>query len=125
MMEQQEKKCILQVKNLHVHYITDEEEVYAVNGISFDLNEGEMCIRDRASAIRCELFMTSLLSGALETDTEISFYLPRSALTGLRSSKGFHTIPYGCIFLRRPGRSLRPSSPGSASRFRAGFRWPG
>ena len=40
-MEQQEKKCILQVKNLHVHYITDEEEVYAVNGISFDLNEGD------------------------------------------------------------------------------------
>ena len=40
-MEQQEKKCILQVKNLHVHYITDEEDVYAVNGISFDLNEGD------------------------------------------------------------------------------------
>lgn len=40
-MEQQEKKCILQVKNLHVHYITDEEEVFAVNGISFDLNEGD------------------------------------------------------------------------------------
>ncbi len=40
-MEQQDKKCILQVKNLHVHYITDEEEVFAVNGISFDLNEGD------------------------------------------------------------------------------------
>ena len=40
-MEQQDKKCILQVKNLHVHYITEEEEVYAVNGISFDLNEGD------------------------------------------------------------------------------------
>ena len=37
----EEKKCILQVKNLHVHYITDEEEVFAVNGISFDLNEGD------------------------------------------------------------------------------------
>ena len=34
----------------------------------------------------CELFMTSLLKGALETDTEISFYLPCSALTGLRLS---------------------------------------
>ena len=40
-MAQQEKKCILQVKNLHVHYITDEEEVFAVNGISFDLDEGD------------------------------------------------------------------------------------
>lgn len=40
-MEQQDKKCILQVKNLHVHYITEEEEVYAVNGISFDLQEGD------------------------------------------------------------------------------------
>ena len=40
-MAEQDKKCILQVKNLHVHYITDEEEVYAVNGISFDLNEGD------------------------------------------------------------------------------------
>lgn len=40
-MEQQDKKCILQVKNLHVHYITEEEEVYAVNGISFDLKEGD------------------------------------------------------------------------------------
>ena len=40
-MAQQEKKCILQVKNLHVHYITDEEEVFTVNGISFDLDEGD------------------------------------------------------------------------------------
>ena len=40
-MAQQEKKCILQVKNLHVHYITDEEEVFAVNGTSFDLDEGD------------------------------------------------------------------------------------
>ena len=40
-MEQQEKNDILQVKNLHVHYITDEEEVYAVNGISFELKEGD------------------------------------------------------------------------------------
>ena len=50
----------------------------------------------QASAIRSELFMTSLLSGALETDTEISFYLPRSALTGLSSSKG---VPYDPIWL--------------------------
>ena len=40
-MAQQEKKCILQVKKLHVHYVTDEEEVFAVNGISFDLDEGD------------------------------------------------------------------------------------
>lgn len=40
-MEQQEKKCILKVENLHVHYITEEEEVCAVNGISFELNEGD------------------------------------------------------------------------------------
>ena len=48
----------------------------------------------QASAIRSELFMTSLLSGALETETEISFYLPRSVLTGLSSSKG---VPYDPI----------------------------
>lgn len=40
-MAEQNKNCLLQVKNLHVHYVTDEEEVYAVNGISFDLNEGD------------------------------------------------------------------------------------
>ena len=40
-MAQQDENCLLQVKNLHVHYITDEEEVFAVNGISFDLNEGD------------------------------------------------------------------------------------
>ncbi len=40
-MAEQNKNCLLQVKNLHVHYVTDEEEVYAVNGISFDLDEGD------------------------------------------------------------------------------------
>lgn len=35
------KETILQVKNLHVHYVTDDEEVKAVNGISFDLKKGE------------------------------------------------------------------------------------
>ena len=50
----------------------------------------------QAGAIRSELFMTSLLKGALETDTEISFYLPRSALTGLSCSKG---VPYDPIDL--------------------------
>ncbi|MDO4325387.1 MAG: ABC transporter ATP-binding protein [bacterium] len=35
------KENILQVKNLHVHYVTDDEEVKAVNGISFDLAKGE------------------------------------------------------------------------------------
>ncbi len=50
----------------------------------------------QASAIRSELFMTSLLSGALKTETEISFYLPRSVLTGLSSTKG---VPYDPIRL--------------------------
>ena len=45
----------------------------------------------QASAIRSELLMTSLLKGALETDLEFSFYLPRSALTGLSISTG---VPY-------------------------------
>ena len=36
-----EKDTILEVKNLHVHYVTDDEEVKAVNGISFSLNRGE------------------------------------------------------------------------------------
>ena len=40
-MAERDKNCLLQVKNLHVHYVTDEEEVYAVNGISFDLDEGD------------------------------------------------------------------------------------
>ena len=53
----------------------------------------------QASAIRSELLMTSLLSGALKTETEISFYLPRSALTGLSSSKG---VPYDPIWLHLP-----------------------
>ena len=43
--------------------------------------------------------MTSLLSGALETDLEFSFYLPRSALAGLSSSKG---VPYDPIWLPLP-----------------------
>jgi len=40
-MSEQSKHCLLQVKDLHVHYVTDEEEVYAVNGISFGLDEGD------------------------------------------------------------------------------------
>ena len=62
----------------------------------------------QASAIRSELFMTSLLKGALETDMEISFYLPRSALTGLRSSKG---VPYDpiCLHLPSPARMAPPT----------------
>ena len=60
----------------------------------------------QASAIRSELLMTSLLSGALKTETEISFYLPRSALTGLSSSKG---VPYDPIWLHLP--SPAPDSP--------------
>ena len=38
---EQDKKPLLQVKNLHVHYVTDEEECFAVNGITFDLDEGD------------------------------------------------------------------------------------
>ncbi len=32
---------ILEIKDLHVHYITDDETVRAVNGINLTLNEGE------------------------------------------------------------------------------------
>ncbi|WP_207656878.1 hypothetical protein, partial [Clostridium sp. chh4-2] len=39
---------------------------------------------------------TSLLSGALKTEAEISFYLPRSALTDLSSTTG---VPYDPIWL--------------------------
>lgn len=35
------KKTILEVKNLHVHYITDDDTAKAVNGVSFTVNEGE------------------------------------------------------------------------------------
>lgn len=34
-------KKLLEIKDLRVQYITDEETVYAVNGISLDLEEGE------------------------------------------------------------------------------------
>lgn len=37
----QEQQHLLEVKNLHVHYVTDEEDVHAVNGISFTLDEGD------------------------------------------------------------------------------------
>jgi peptide/nickel transport system ATP-binding protein len=36
-----EYKHLLEVKDLHVHYITEEEECFAVNGITFNLDEGE------------------------------------------------------------------------------------
>lgn len=32
---------LLEIKNLHIHYITDKETVYAVNGASFSVDEGE------------------------------------------------------------------------------------
>ena len=62
----------------------------------------------QAGAIRSELFMTSLLSGALEPDTEIRFYLPRSVLPGLSSSKG---VPYDpiCLHLPSPARTAPPT----------------
>lgn len=34
-------ESILKVNNLHVHYVTDDEVVKAVNGISFELMKGE------------------------------------------------------------------------------------
>lgn len=36
-----ENDILLQVKNLHVHYITDDADVSAVNGISFELRKGD------------------------------------------------------------------------------------
>ena len=36
-----ENDVLLEVKNLHVHYITDEADVSAVNGISFKLGRGD------------------------------------------------------------------------------------
>jgi peptide/nickel transport system ATP-binding protein len=36
-----EDKKLLSVKNLEVHYITRDETVYAVNGVSFDLDYGD------------------------------------------------------------------------------------
>ncbi|PNV61300.1 hypothetical protein C0033_15050 [Clostridium sp. chh4-2] len=60
----------------------------------------------QASAIRSELLMTSLLSGALETEAEISFYLPRSVLTDLSSTTG---VPYDPIWLHLP--SPGPDGP--------------
>lgn len=36
-----EKSKILEVKNLHVHYVTDEFAAKAVNGIDFEVGEGE------------------------------------------------------------------------------------
>jgi len=34
-------EILLSVKDLHMHYITEEETIKAVNGLSFDLREGE------------------------------------------------------------------------------------
>ncbi len=38
--ETAEKDIILSVRNLHVHYETDDADVSAVNGVSFDLERG-------------------------------------------------------------------------------------
>lgn len=40
-MKQQEKNIFLSVRNLAVEYVTREETVYAVNGVSFDLEKGK------------------------------------------------------------------------------------
>ena len=34
-------KLLLSIRDLHMHYITEDETVKAVNGVSFDLHEGE------------------------------------------------------------------------------------
>ena len=36
-----DKKTILDIKNLHVHYVTDDATAKAVNGIDFEVKEGE------------------------------------------------------------------------------------
>lgn len=36
-----EDKNILEIKNLHVHYITEDETIKAVNGVNLILNQGE------------------------------------------------------------------------------------
>lgn len=36
-----EDKNILEIKNLHVHYITEDETVKAVNGVNLILKQGE------------------------------------------------------------------------------------
>ena len=36
-----ENKVLLDVKNLHVHYVTAETTAKAVNGIDFEVREGE------------------------------------------------------------------------------------
>ena len=52
---------LLEIKNLHVLYKTDEDDVYALNGVDLDLEKGETlglvgetgaerCIRDRIGA---------------------------------------------------------------------------
>ena len=35
------RKVVLEIKNLHVHFITDSETVKAVNGVDMVLHEGE------------------------------------------------------------------------------------
>ena len=37
-----EKKAFLQVKDLNVEYVTKEETVSAVNGVSFQLEKGKV-----------------------------------------------------------------------------------
>ena len=36
-----DKKTVLDIKNLHVHYVTDDATAKAVNGIDFEVKEGE------------------------------------------------------------------------------------
>lgn len=36
-----DKKTVLEIKNLHVHYVTDDATAKAVNGIDFEVKEGE------------------------------------------------------------------------------------
>ena len=36
-----DKNVVLDVKNLHVHYVTDDATAKAVNGIDFEVKEGQ------------------------------------------------------------------------------------
>lgn len=40
--DSKDREVLLEIDNLHVHYLTDEETIRAVNGVSFKLHKGEM-----------------------------------------------------------------------------------
>ena len=40
-MEENKTNPLLQIRDLHVHYMSEGREIYAVNGVSLDINPGE------------------------------------------------------------------------------------